>query len=130
MPDIASMKTGPRLAVIAAFLGTVSAPAHAHGIPVWMFVAAISPVFVLILVVLYGWLARTLRRAFVHAVLFAIWVCWFWLASNHQEVTLLGLPTDYVIWTALALYSLHVLLLVSLVIVHLFRRWKARTQAK
>ena len=124
------MKTGIRLTVTAVLFGTASAPAHAHGVPVWMFVAAVSPVFVLILVALYGWLARTSRRAFVHAVLVVIWVTWFWLASNHNEVRLLGVSTDYVIWAALVLYLLHALLIVSLLIIHLFRRLKARTQAE
>jgi hypothetical protein len=117
------MNTRLRLTVTAV-LGTASAPAHAHGIPIWMFVAAASPLFVLILVALYGWLARTVRTALVHAVLLVVWVAWFWLASNYQEVTLLGLSTDYVIWAALVLYVLHALMLVGLVINHLFRRLK------
>ena len=39
-----------------------------------------------------------MRAALVHAVLVVVWVTWFWLASNHNEVTLLGFSTDYVIW--------------------------------
>ena len=122
------MRTGHRL-TITAVLGTASAPAHAHGVPVWMFVAAASPLFVLILVALYGWLARTMRAALVHAVLVVVWVTWFWLASNHNEVTLLGFSTDYVIWGAFILYLLHALMLVGLVIIHLFRRLKPTTEA-
>ncbi|MGH8224163.1 MAG: hypothetical protein ACREQZ_14435 [Woeseiaceae bacterium] len=118
------MKTGLRLA-IAAVLGTASAPAHAHGVPVWMFIAAASPLLVLILVALYGWLAGKARMALLNAVLVAVWVAGFWLASNYNEVTLLGLPTDYVIWTTLALYVLHVLMLVWLVVMNLVGRWRA-----
>ena len=118
------MKTGLRL-TIAAVLGTASAPAHAHGVPVWMFVATASPLLVLILILLYGWLARNWRAARVHAALIVVWVALFWLTSNHNEVTLLGVPTDYVIWAALFLYSAHALVLVGLVVVHLIRRWKA-----
>ena len=120
----ASMKTGLRL-TIAAVLGAASAPAHAHGVPVWMFVAAASPLLVLILVLLYGWIARKARAALVHAALVVVWVTWFWLASNYHEVTLLGIPTDYVIWAALFLYTAHALVLVGLVITQLIRRWQA-----
>lgn len=124
--DATSMKTGLRRTISAVLLGTASAPAHAHGVPVWMFVAAASPLFVLILVTLYGWIARTMRAALVHAALVVIWVAWFWLASNHNEVTLLGLSTDYVIRAALVLYLLHALMLIGLVIIHLFRRLASR----
>lgn len=100
-------------------------PAHAHGVPVWMFAAMFSPIAVLVLVAVYGWLARAPGRAFVHALLQVIWTVWFWSASNHNEVTLLGISTDYVIWAALALYILHSLLILGLVVVHAVRRPRA-----
>ena len=119
------MHTKPRLASIV-LLGLAPAPAYAHGIPVWMFVAAASPLPVLILIAVYGWLAGSLRAALIHAFLLAVWVAWFWLASNVNEVTLLGISTDYVIWSALVLYTLHALLILILVPLHAFKRLRLR----
>jgi hypothetical protein len=82
-----------------------------------MFVAMFSPIAVLTLVAVYGWLVKAPRLAFIHALLQVIWTIWFWSASNHNEVTLLGVSTDYVIWAALVLYVLHSLLILGLVVV-------------
>jgi hypothetical protein len=94
-----------------------------------MVAAALSPLLVLVLVAAYGWLARSLRVAFLHACLQAIWVIWFWSASNLNEATLLGVSTDHVIWAAFALYVLHALLLLILVLVHASRRLRSIGQA-
>jgi hypothetical protein len=118
---VEDVSTGRRF-LLLALLGFAPIPAYAHGVPVWMFVAALSPLLVLMLIAVYGWLARTPRTAFVHALLQAIWVIWFWGASNSNEVALLGVSTDYIIWTAFALYVLHTILIVVLVFVHASRR--------
>jgi hypothetical protein len=124
------MRTSRRLAT-AVLLGLASAPANAqHGVPVWLFVAMASPLLVLILVAIYGWLAKAMRASVVHSALLVVWTVWFWLASNHNEVTLLGISTDYVIWTALALYLLHTILIVILVFIHASRRIRLRTAAR
>jgi hypothetical protein len=110
-------------------LGLAPFPAHAHGVPAWMFVAALSPVLVLVLIACYGWLARSLRAALVHASFLAAWVICFWLSSNHNQVTLLGISTDHVIWAALVLYLLHTLLVVILVSIYAIRRLKQKALA-
>lgn len=115
---------------LLALLGLAPVPAYAHGVPVWMFVAMFSPLLVLVFIAVYGWLARAPRAAFVHAFLQAIWVVWFWGASNHNEVTLLGVSTDYVIWAAFALYVLHTLLIAGLVLVHASRRLRRVAQPR
>lgn len=116
---------------MAAFvmLALAAAPAHAHGISVWIVVAALSPLLVLILIAIYGLLTRSWRAALAHTAILAVWVAWFWLASNHNEVRLFGLPTDYVIWTALALYAAHALYVVALVVKASADRINARKRA-
>ena len=54
---------------LSAALLALSFPAHAQAIhPLWI-VGALSPLAVLLLTVLLGWLARSLRLGLVHAVL-------------------------------------------------------------
>lgn len=103
-------------------LGLLPATAHAHGIPVWMFVAALSPLLVLPLIAVLGWLSRSPRVGILHTLFLIGWVLVFWLASNHSKATLFGVGTDYVIWASLVLYAVHTVFIVVLVLRCIFKR--------
>lgn len=103
----------------AAILGTFPVAAHAQYIPPWMIVAALSPVFVLLLCVVLGWLTRSVRIGALQAALVIAWVVLFALASYFVE-------NDYVIWTPMALYVLHSVLLVVLIVVEIAKRIAGR----
>lgn len=87
----------------------LSFPAHAQAIhPLWI-VGALSPLVVLLLTVLLGWLARSIRLGLVHAALIIAWGVLFWLASNL-------VTNDYLIWAPLAVYLLHSAVIIALVL--------------
>jgi hypothetical protein len=95
--------------MFSAALLALSFPAHAHAIhPLWI-VGALSPLVVLLLTVLLGWLARSIRLGLVHAILIIAWVVLFWLASNL-------VTNDYLIWAPLAVYLLHSAVIIVLVL--------------
>lgn len=83
--------------------------AHAHGIhPLWI-AGALSPLAVLLLCAVLGWMQRSVRVGTMHALLIIVWVTLFWLASNY-------VTNDYLIWTPLALYLLHTVVIIVLVV--------------
>jgi hypothetical protein len=97
--------------MFSAALLALPFPAHAQAIhPLWM-AGALSPLVVLLLIVLLGWLARSIRLGLVHAILIIAWVVLFWLASTH-------VTNDYLIWAPLAVYLLHSAVIVALVLWH------------
>lgn len=114
----------PRLSttVLAIGLGAVSIPAHAQYVPLWMVAAALSPILVLVLCLVLGLVTRSFRVGARHAAFVVNWVVLFILASYFVE-------NDYVIWTPLALYVLHSILLSVLIIVGICRRIAGRTRA-
>jgi hypothetical protein len=109
------MRAGRSWPGIALLLAGLPLTAHAQHIPPWVVVGALSPIVVLLLCALLGWLARSARLAALHAAMVLTWVVLFSLASRFVE-------NDYVIWTPLALYLLHAALLTILVVVRLARR--------
>jgi hypothetical protein len=93
---------------LAIVLLVLTPTAHAHGIhPLWV-AAALSPLAVLLLTLVLGWLARSVIIGVIHAVLVVVWVALFWLASNL-------VTNDYLIWAPLALYLLHTIVIIVLV---------------
>ena len=93
---------------LAMVLLVLPPAAHAHGIhPLWA-VAALSPLAVLPLTALLGWLRRSVRVGLLHAGLIVVWVALFWLASSL-------VTNDYVIWAPLVLYVLHTIVIIALV---------------
>ena len=100
---------------LALTLGFAPASAHAQYIPPWLVVGALSPILVLVLCVILGWLARNALLGARHAMLAIVWVVLFALASYFIE-------NDYVIWTPLVLYLLHSALLLGLIGVQIYLR--------
>lgn len=95
--------------MFSAALLALSFPAHAQALrPLWI-AGALSPLVVLLLTVLLGWLARSIRLGLVHAVLIIAWVVLFGLASNL-------VTNDYLIWAPLAVYLLHSAVIIALVL--------------
>lgn len=101
--------------VLAALLASHPLAAHAQYVPPWLVAAALSPILVLALCAILGCLSRSLRRALFHGALVLLWVVLFSLAAYFVE-------NDYVIWTPLALYLAHSVLLMVLIVVELAKR--------
>lgn len=96
--------------ISAAPLLLTPAVAHAQHIPVWLAAAALSPLLVLVLAIVLGFVARSWRVGAIHTALVAVWVLLFFIASRTVE-------NDYIIWTPIILYVAHaVLILVQIVI--------------
>lgn len=109
----------PRSWVIAPALFVLPFSAHAHAFhPLWI-VAALSPLVVLLLTAVLAWLARSVLVGVVHATLIIAWVALFWLASNY-------VTNDYVIWAPLAIYAVHSVIIVGLVLWCAFTRLRPK----
>lgn len=107
---------------VAVFLGALPISAHAQNVPPWLVVAVLSPILVFILCIVLGVLTRSIRIGALHAALVLAWIVLFSLASYFVE-------NDYVIWTPLALYTLHSALLLVLIVVEIARRIGCRAGA-
>ena len=103
------------MAILAIALGSLPTTAHAQYVPPWLIAGVLSPILVLLLCIVLGCITRSLRTAALHAGLVLVWVVLFSLASYFVE-------NDYVIWTPLALYMLHAMLLLVLIVVAIARR--------
>ena len=93
----------------------VSPPALAQKIPLWVFAGALSPVWALVLVIALALCAPRLGKAGLHSKLLALWIVAFLLACFFIE-------NDWVIWTPMHLYILHLTLLPIFLFRQLARR--------
>jgi hypothetical protein len=96
----------------------VSPPALAQKIPLWVVAGVLSPGWALVLVVALALTAPRLGKAGLHTKLLLLWIVAFLLASFFIE-------NDWVIWTPMHLYILHLALLPILVFRQLLRRIEA-----
>ncbi|MBU2675686.1 MAG: hypothetical protein KJP16_01295 [Gammaproteobacteria bacterium] len=102
------------------FLLTVSAlilPAVAYAQHISPVIAAfaVSPIVVLLLTAVLGFVSRSWLVGIAHAGLVLLWILLFGIASYWVE-------NDYVIWTPLVLYGVHAVALVALIVRGLLRR--------
>ena len=82
----------------------VSTPALAQEIRLWMVAGVVSPLWALVLIGALALTAHKLSKAGWHALLLAVWIVTFLLASNF-------VTNDWVIWTPMHLYILQLFLL-------------------
>ena len=82
--------------------------AYAQEIPPAIAVLAVSPILVFCLAIGLGVVRRSLIVAAAHAVLVAIWVMLFAIASFWVE-------NDFVVWTPIALLGIHAVILIVLI---------------
>jgi hypothetical protein len=109
------MSTGRSTALVAAAVGSLSLPAHAQNMPLWVAIGIVSPIPMFLLCLILGIVARSARTGLRHAAFVLAWIVLFTLASYFVE-------NDYVIWTPLALYLLHGMLLLALIFMHVTKR--------
>ncbi|MDH3286522.1 MAG: hypothetical protein OEP48_02170 [Betaproteobacteria bacterium] len=93
----------------------VSPPALAQKVPLWVVAGVLSPVLALVLVIALALCAPGLGKAGLHFKLLLLWIVAFLLASFFIE-------NDWVIWTPMHLYILHLALLPIFVFYQLLRR--------
>lgn len=98
-----------------ALLMLVSPPALAQKVPLWVVAGVLSPAWALVLVVALALSAPRLGKAALHIKLLVLWIVAFLLASFFIE-------NDWVIWTPMHLYILHLALLPIFVFRQLLRR--------
>jgi MFS-type transporter involved in bile tolerance (Atg22 family) len=89
--------------------------AHAQHLSPLLVATALSPLLVFLLAIILGIVARSWKTGVMHAGLIVIWVLLFGVASYWVE-------NDYIIWTPVALYSVHALVIVALLIVGIAKR--------
>lgn len=104
----------------ATYLWTIAALAvpgiaHAQNISPLIAALALSPILVLLLAIVLGVLSRSWLVGVVHCGAIGIWIVLFGVASYWVE-------NDYVIWTPLALYGLHAVIIVILIAKAVLRR--------
>jgi len=121
-PELCTGSPRSLATTVAVFLGALPVSAHAQNVPPWLVAAVLSPILVFILCIVLGVVTRSLRIGALHAALVLAWIILFSLASYFVE-------NDYVIWTPLALYTLHAVLLPVLIVVEIARRIAGRAGA-
>ena len=100
------------LAIIAVLLPGVASAQQVPPLIAWM---AISPIFVLLLAGVLGIVSRSWLVGAKHAGLLVLWILLFAIASFWIE-------NDYIIWTPLALYAAHALIMLVLLVRGLIHR--------
>jgi len=118
----ASAYNGPPVLCALALLLLAPRLAHAQHLSVAIVAGALSPVAVCVLAVLVGFVARSWRLGAMHVAVVIVWVALFVIASQWVE-------NDYVIWTPIALYVMHALLLLVLLVVGIAKRVAGRTHS-
>jgi hypothetical protein len=103
-----------KLIFVTAFL-MIPTGAQAQNIPLPIAIGIVSPLFVFLLCVALGILRRSAMSAFRHIGLMIIWVTLFAIASHYVD-------NDYIIWTPLAIYVGHSIMLLALVFKELWKR--------
>lgn len=93
----------------------VSPPALAQEIRLWMVAGAVSPLWALVLVIALALCAPGLGKAGLHMKWLALWIAAFLFASYFIE-------NDWVIWTPMHLYIVHLALLPIFLFRQLLRR--------
>ncbi len=83
--------------------------AQAQQVPGWLVAGALSPVVALIFCIVLAVVSGSLRRAGWHLGWLLVWIIWFALAAYFVE-------NDHFIWTPMALFALHFLLLPVLIV--------------
>lgn len=100
---------------LIASLSLIPGIAYAQHVPTWLVVSALSPLVVILFAIILGILTRSWRIGAVHTGLVIAWVILFGFAAYFVE-------NDYVIWTPLALYAAHALLIFVLIVVKVAQR--------
>lgn len=109
-----------RRACVVLLLGLVSPPVLAQQVPLWVVVGVVSPALALTLVVSLALASPGLGKAGLHTKLLVLWLVTFLLASFFIE-------NDWVIWTPMHLYIVHLALLPILVFRQLLVRLETAT---
>jgi len=120
MPGALTNELRPRCTLLnrcvtGMLLVLVSPAALAQKVPLWVVVGVVSPVFALVLVGALALSAPRLGKAGLHVRLLVLWIVAFLLTSFFVE-------NDWVIWTPMHLYILHLAVLPIFVFRQLLRR--------
>lgn len=102
------------------FLTLLPGIVYAQHVPGIIVLAVLSPLAVITLAVVLGFLVRSWKTGLTHVGLMIIWLVLFVFAAQSVE-------NDYVIWTPLALYCIHALIVLALVIGKVGKRIAARS---
>ncbi len=89
--------------------------AHAQHISTRTAAAVISPLVVIVLAIVLAILNRNWLTGIVHVGLVGLWVALLIIASQLVE-------NDYIIWTPLALYVLHAIIILILLLSAIIKR--------
>ena len=98
-------------------LALIPGVAQAQHLSPLLVATALSPLLVFLLAITLGIVVRNWKTGVLHAGLIVIWLVLFGVASYWVE-------NDYIIWTPVALYSVHALVIVALLIVGIAKRFR------
>lgn len=107
------IKSATALVTIAAL--ALPGIAHAQHISPLLAALALSPILAFLLAIVLGVVSRSWRVGAAHCGLVGIWIVLFGVASYWVE-------NDYVIWTPLAMYVMHAVIMVALIAGAVLRR--------
>lgn len=96
-------------------LMVTASPAYAQEVPGVIAVAVISPVIMVLLAGILGWLERSPISGLRHIGLIVLWVFAFVLLAR-------SVTTDLLIWTPLVFYSIHSLYILIRLVASLRKR--------
>ena len=83
-----------------ATLVAAAPPVYAQQVPNVIALASLSPVIMVLLAGLLGWLERSLLSGLMHVSLILLWVIAFAVLAN-------TVTTDWIIWTPIGIYGVH-----------------------
>jgi hypothetical protein len=115
-------KRASTLLLASTALAAWSPNAHAQRIPWIVLPLAASPIIAVLLSVVLGALARSWLVGLGNTALVVFWVVWFWVASNFST-------SDWLVWASIVALGLHSLVVAWFIVLHLFRRVRARDVA-
>ena len=116
-------KRATTLFLVIGALAAWPPDAHAQRIPWIVLPLAASPIIAVLLSVGLGVATRSWLVGFGSTALVIFWVIWFWVASNHST-------SDWLIWASIVALGLHSLAILWFIVLHMFRRRKARNVVK
>ena len=95
--------------------------AHAQYVPFGFIAAAVSPLIVILLAIILGFVTKSWRVGTAHTGLLVLWVMLFIITAQTFE-------NDYVIWTPIVFYAVHTVLILILIVNNIYKRSRSTSR--
>lgn len=101
--------------LVGVALAAWTPDAHAQRIPWIVLPLAASPILAVLLCAALGVVTRSWSRGLGNTALVAVWVTWFWAASNYSD-------SDWLVWASVLALGLHSIAMAFAIGLRAFRR--------